>query len=298
MLIWLAFAAMTAAVIGVIVRPLLAPAAAPAPVLTPADIYRAQLKELEAELAAGRVARPDYEAARAEVGRRLIKASEEGHGEAALQPATSARARLPLAALAVAIGVPTIALLVYLQVGSPHLPDQPLVSRGPEVHQAREFDRLSRLLEAKLNAGQGDAAGWVLLGQAKMQLGRAREAAQAFRRAIAMLDAEKQTVPADLHLTLAQALIAAEGQTTRQAEEALRAALAVEPKSVGARFLLAQALAERGDLTGAIDGLEALLKDTPADVPWHAMLKSRIGQLKDQLAARSSAAGAGGSSPQ
>src|SRR5262249_37293467 len=148
-----------------VLRPLLAPLPPPRQVLSSADVYRAQLAELESDKAAGRVAEPEYQAARAEIGRRLINAADTP--EAAAPPPQRAR----LFALDLVFAVPAVALPLYLHVGSQRYPDQPLAARGPEVQRAREIQRLTGELEAKLNAGKGDATGWMMLGRIKSEFG-------------------------------------------------------------------------------------------------------------------------------
>jgi cytochrome c-type biogenesis protein CcmH len=284
MVIWILFAVMTAGLLAAVLRPLLAPVAASAGahVLSSADVYRAQLAELEVERGAGRVAEPEYQAARAEIARRLIKASER-EGRTAAPAASSAPKKLPLIALVVTLGVPALALSLYLYLGHPDLPDQPLAARGPEVQNAREITRLTGELEAKLRAGKGDAKGWMMLGGIKMKLGDAAAAIDAYGHAVDMLKAAGQGIPADLSVALGEAEMAkADGQITPRALEAFRAALAAEPKHVGARFYLAEARVGSGDIAGALADYRALLADTPADAPYRPMLEKRIAELAAQ----------------
>lgn len=281
MLIWIFFALMTAGLLAAVLAPLLAPAVkARAHVLSSADVYRAQLSELERERDEGRLTEEAYISARAEVGRRLIKASESSEGAAAPEPQAEKK-KLPLIAIALVIAVPAIALPLYLYVGHPDYADQPLAGRGPEVAQAREVMRLMGELEAKLKAGQGDAMGWALLGSLKSKLGEDAAAIDAYTRAIAEMKKAGQAAPAPLHVALGEAMMAeAQGQITPRALDEFRAALAVEPKHFGARFYLAEARARDGDAKGAAQDFRALLAEAPKDAPYRAMLETRIKQLE------------------
>ena len=76
-------------------------------------VYRDQLRELEADLAAGKLAQADYERSRAEVEARLLEDIGAGDAEAPPPPATR---RL---AIGLAATVPALAIVIYLTVGSP-----------------------------------------------------------------------------------------------------------------------------------------------------------------------------------
>lgn len=283
MVIWILFALMTAGLLAAVLRPLLVPLGATAVgarVLSSADVYRAQLAELEVEREAGRVAEAEYQAARAEIGRRLIKASERDAEERDPARGTT-RGSFPQLAIWVTLLVPAVALSLYLYLGSPNYPDQPLSARGDDVQRARQLADLVGQLEAKLRAGKGDSQGWTMLGRVKAQMGDADAAIDAYDHAIDLLKAAQQPVPADLSVALGEAeMMKAGGQLTPRAAEAFRSALAVEPKHVGARFYLAEGKAASGDIAGALVDYRALLADTPADAPYHPMLEKRITELE------------------
>ena len=280
MLIWILFALMTGALLAAVLHPLLARAPASGRVLTSVDVYRAQLAELEVEKAAGRLGEPEYQAARAEIGRRLLKAAETKETASETAPSKG----IPLLAIVMTIGVPAVALPLYLAAGSPNYPDQPLASRGPEVQRAREMDRLTRELEAKLRSGKGDATGWIMLGSIKSEVGDFATALDAFAHAQAALKAANQDVPPDLDVAIGEAEIGqAQGQVTPRAAEAFRAALALDPKQPAARYYLALAKQNAGDAKGALADFKALRADTPTDARWRAMLDDRIRQLTEQL---------------
>src|SRR5262245_33912870 len=80
MLVWIAFALLTAAVLAAVLAPLARPAGAeeaeaPAEAGTLA-VYRDQLAEIEAERARGVIGPTEAEAARLEISRRLLKSAE------------------------------------------------------------------------------------------------------------------------------------------------------------------------------------------------------------------------------
>jgi cytochrome c-type biogenesis protein CcmH len=188
-------------------------------------------------------------------------------------------------AIVLAIAVPATALPFYLLLGSPDYPDQPLAARGTEVENAREIERLTRELEAKLKSGKGDATGWMMLARIKTRFGDFTAATEAYMQAAATLKAAGQPVPADLHVAIGEAHVAkAQGQITPRAVEAFRAALAADPKHPLARFYLAVAKQTGGDTKGALEDFKALLADAPSGAPYRAMLEERIRRLDDQSA--------------
>jgi len=80
-------------------------------------LHRAQLKELERDLADGRIAPAEYNAARLEVERRLLAA--DGFTERALD----GNARFLL--LATVLAVPLMAFALYLPGSTPSVPSEP-----------------------------------------------------------------------------------------------------------------------------------------------------------------------------
>ena len=110
---WLIAAALAAAALLAVLRPLLGRRGGGTLSRREANIaiYRDELRELDADLAAGTLARADYERSRLELEARLLE------DVAADEPAPHPGGRR--AALAVGIALPVVALLVYLVAGSP-----------------------------------------------------------------------------------------------------------------------------------------------------------------------------------
>ena len=82
-------------------------------------VYRDQLGEIERDLARGLLSPEQAEAARAEIGRRIL----------ALAPASASSAPSPQASFVIAglavVLLPFAAWLLYARLGAPALPDQP-----------------------------------------------------------------------------------------------------------------------------------------------------------------------------
>src|SRR6202043_62094 len=88
------------------------------------SIYRDQLAEIDRDRGRGLIADGEAEAARTEVARRLLKT-----GEAAARPAAATTPLRQRLAAAIVIAMPILALGLYIVLGSPGLPDQPIAAR-------------------------------------------------------------------------------------------------------------------------------------------------------------------------
>ena len=177
MVFWLIGAALAVVALALVLRPLLANRAG-GPVSRSAaniSIYRDQLRELEADLAAGTLAQADYDRARAELEGRLLEDVREQPAAPAARPAGR------LAALATVAVIPLVALAVYFAVGSPSA-----IVREPEQHvSAQQVEAMVGRLAAKLRENPDDIDGWKLLGRSYAALGRFDQAADAFAKATA-----------------------------------------------------------------------------------------------------------------
>ena len=89
------------------------------------DVYAAQLAELDADVKRGAIAPEDAGTARAEIGRRLLRAASATPGRV---KGGERRWVVALGVLAV-LGLPASALALYAHTGSPQRPDMPLAAR-------------------------------------------------------------------------------------------------------------------------------------------------------------------------
>ena len=157
------FALLAAAVAIVLLRALLRAGPARDQAAAERAVYRAQLQELAAEQESGAIAPAEAEAARLEIQRRLLKVAEGA--------ATRAKPSLVLA-LAVALGVPAGAALIYDRMGAGGLPDQPLADRVTDAGRAAETGKLVDALEERLAEAPDDPRGWALMARVRTSEGR------------------------------------------------------------------------------------------------------------------------------
>jgi cytochrome c-type biogenesis protein CcmH len=230
-------ALLTTATVGVLLIPLLRARA------TPSNrfdgellIYRDQLAEIERERAAGRLPAADAAAAKIEIERRILAAADSAQPAAPAASPTLHKLLPP----ALALGIPLLALGLYLQVGRPGLPAAPFVA-GAKPTQPSEPLSLAKLL--------ADA--------------RARVAAQ-------------PTDP-DAQSALGEALtLEADGTVTQPAIDAFNKALSARLDDPRALYYLGLHEAQSGDSRAALERWRALEARSPPNAPYLPLLRAEI----------------------
>jgi cytochrome c-type biogenesis protein CcmH len=245
-LFWLTAAAAAAAVAAWLLRPFFGRArrARLSRSAVNVAVYRDQLRELDADRAAGTLAQEDYARARAELEARLLR--DVGESEAA-----PARAPGAAAAAVVAAAVPLLAFTVYLLVGNPGA-----VELEAAAHpSAAQVESMVERLAARLRENPEDVEGWRLLGRSNAVLGRYAQAADAYAKAAARAPRDAQ-----LLADLADVLAMAQGQTLQgEPEKLVRRALELEPNNLKALALAGTAAYERKDFAAAAGFWERML---------------------------------------
>ncbi len=236
-LFWIVAAALLAAVLVVLLRPLLKPAR----VLTDDTaasnlrVLRAQLAELDGEHAAGRLDAEQHAAARAELERRVL---EEGGGDV---QHTVAQAGRP-GTIALALAVPLVAFGLYLQLGNRSALD-PEAMAAQEHAAMQDMEVAVARLAEKMKEKPDNADGWALLGRSYAQLGRFEESREAYARALKLGREDAQ-----LLAEYADASAMAQGRRfTPEVEALVTRALALDPDHLKSLALAGTAAMARGD---------------------------------------------------
>lgn len=233
------------------------------------EVYRDQLRELEHDVEKGLLEPAEADAARAEIGRRILKAGtarRDGTG-------SSGAAARAIAAMAV-LAVPLVSFGVYVAVGSPGMPSQPLADRLARDPTQNTIEELVARAEAHLRAEPEDGRGWDVLAPIYLRLGRHEESVMAFRSAARLIGDSAARAAGE-----GEALVAAAGGTvTTEAQAAFERALSLEQGMARARFYLAVARQQEGDTDAALRAWRALLDDLPADSPWRGAVQQALGQ--------------------
>ncbi|MDH7784942.1 cytochrome c-type biogenesis protein CcmH [Ochrobactrum sp. 19YEA23] len=238
------------------------------------EVYRDQLREVEADAARGMIDAQSAEQARIEISRRILSAEKEGQDAAsAAQSAGSGRVLALIAVLA----VPLIAWGVYPLFGKPDVPSMPLAGRLSDNPDRGSVDELVARAEAHLAKNPDDARGWDVLAPIYMRLGRPADAVNAYRSSMRI---DGENFPR--LLGLAEGLAAVSGGTiTAEAESFLNKAVDLEPNDPRPQFYLAQGEMQDGRPDAAIARLKTLLDKAPADAPWRGQVEQAIARLSN-----------------
>ncbi|MCO5092561.1 c-type cytochrome biogenesis protein CcmI [Bosea sp. (in: a-proteobacteria)] len=285
MMIWAIFAAMTGAAVFALLWPLgHGRMQGFADVADARSLYRAQLKEIDRDLARRLIGEEEAQAARTEAARRLLRAAGDEAGPAG-ETEPSLRRRRASSALMLSV-VPLLALVIYGLYGAPGQPDQPLAARLEKAGPQQDFAVMLARMEAHLAANPADARGWSLLAPIYLRQGRYDEAAKAFAAAVRFGKPD-----AELYAGLGEArIMEAGGVVTAAAREALAEAVSLDPKSPRARYYLALAKEQDGDGAGAEAALVELLAEAPADADWAGAVRGRLERMRGDAGGKAIAA--------
>jgi cytochrome c-type biogenesis protein CcmH len=277
MILWLIFAAMTATAMLAVLLPLRR--RAPARSGSDVAVYRDQLEEIDRDRAAGLVGAGEAEAARVEISRRLIAAAapvEAGRGDAPVEARWGRRA----AVLAGVVMLPLGSAGLYLALGSPGVPSEPLASRSVAAPASTSIAAMVAQVEAHLVKNPEDGRGWEVLAPVYLRTGRFDDAVKARRNALRLLGPT-----AVREADLGQAMVAAaDGVVTADARAAFDRAAALDPGDVMARYFLGLAAEQEGKRAEAAAIWRKLLADAPPGARWTATVQAALAQIGEGVA--------------
>src|ERR1700678_4399870 len=145
-----------------------------------AAVYRDQLAEIERDVAGGLIGASEAEAARVEISRRLLAAADNRRDV----PITSSTTLRRFAAVVALVGIPIVAVAVYLPLGSPRLDDFLLAAPSRQPDATQPIDSLVTQVQAHLEKNPTDGRGWSVLAPVLLRLGRYNDAVRAYRNSI------------------------------------------------------------------------------------------------------------------
>lgn len=276
MVLWISFAVLTALVLLALLSPLRTRSRSGDAQGASFDlaVYRDQLAELERDRKAGLIPEAEADAARNEVSRRVLAAQAE--------LASKEKVTLPVPAwlpVATVVAVPVVALSGYLLIGRPDLPAQPLQARIDGAVANQDMAAMIRQVERHLEQKPDDARGWTVLAPAYSRIGRFNDAANAYRKALALSGPD-----AELMTDMGESLVLANnGLVSNEAQEIFQAVLKAAPKHMKARFYAALALQQEGRSAEALAGWNAMLAESAPDAPWRSAVEQQISSASGQL---------------
>jgi cytochrome c-type biogenesis protein CcmH len=285
MTLWIILALMTGAAVLAVLWPLSRHTRRDAPQDPESQFYRDQIAEIERDEARGLISPSEAEAARAEAGRRLLRAAAGTAGDAESFGEPALRRRRAASALALS-AIPLLALAAYGALGSPQLPEQPLAARLEADPQRIDMAAALAKVEAHLAANPEDGRGWEVVAPVYLRIGRSDDAVKAYATALRLLG----ETPGRLSAYGEAIVAAADGVVGAEARAAFERALALEPTSPKPQFYLARAAEQDGDHALARSRYGAMLASAPADAPWVPAVREQIASLDGRQSAAAVAA--------
>jgi cytochrome c-type biogenesis protein CcmH len=284
MIFWIAVAALAAVVTYVVTSPLTKDAAAGQDAgAADLAVYKDQLVEIDADYARGTISDVEAEAARAEVGRRVLRRVDRCDGS----PEASApgSAWIKRIYLITTLTLPLVSVGLYVWLGAPGMPGVPLEDRLARSSATATPDDLVAKVEARLREHPEDGKGWDVIAPIYLAQNKFDQAAAAYADAMKILG----ETPTRL-MGFANARIRAEnGMVPDDARKALQTATAADPKAREPRMWLALAKEQDGKILDAAADYRALIAEAPADAPWRAALQDRLARLEASTTAGATA---------
>src|SRR4051812_8201938 len=270
MTLWFVFAVMTAAAIFAVLLPLGLGARAPSDGCE-VVVYKDQLAEIERDVESGLIGKVEAEAARVEISRRLLAAADQEGGA----PVKANPGMRRAAAVLALVGLPIVALAVYLPLGSPQLPDFPLTARAAPPDGSQPLEALVSQVEQHLQKNPTDGRGWSVLAPVLARLGRTEDAIRAYRNVINFAG-DGAARRADLGEMLAAA---AGGVVTAEAKAEFERAHALDADEPKSNYYLGLAAEQDGRKDDAAAIWRAMLSKATAEAPWRPLVSAALGRV-------------------
>jgi cytochrome c-type biogenesis protein CcmH len=273
---WLIAALFVAAALAVVMRPLLRQRDSGAGTdrdATNVKLYRDELAELAREHAEGSLSEAQHREAQQEIERRLLEDVQPAAPAAATAPAGNRAGRW--AALAVALVLPLVAVLGYLQFGDIKALD-PMVRQEGHPVTPTQIAKMVEELAQRLKQHPDDAAGWAMLGRSYAVLGRYQESAGAYARATALVGDDANLL-ADYADTLA---MARGGNLSGEPMEIVQRGLKVDPKNVKLLALAGSAEFAQRNYAEAVRYWERSLAEIPPGSDFRRVVEGSIEEAR------------------
>ena len=240
-----------------------------------ANVYKDQLRAIDRELDEGQIDREDAEAARIEISRKLLAAAEKAEHSPAMKQQGRQMSRAM--AMALVVAVPLFAVALYLQVGSPALPDLPLEARArvapvPE----NKIAELIRRAEQRLASKPDDAQGWEIMAPIYLRHQMYGKAENAFRQSIRLSGPNAERLSG-----LADAIVLGNnGIVTDDVLPILKKAIKADPDHPKPHFWMGLYFEQHGKYDLAEQTYTTLLKTSGEDVVWRPTVAERLNVVR------------------
>ena len=239
------------------------------------DLLQDERQHLEKELSDGTLSVEGHGNACFEIDRRLLALANDVN-----KHSQSKQSHLTPVTILLSLLIPTFSMVIYLALGSPQSPDQPIASRSAEIIAANAGATKSQnnsalaLQEAIVKTEQTPKSveAWLLLAQAAANVSDSVTEIRALRNAIDITKSDTMIIS-----MLAEALSrAADGQVTVPARALIKTVLESNPKEPRALFLSGLAAYQDGNNEIAINQWQTLLAVSSPNAPWVDLVQENM----------------------
>lgn len=245
-----------------------------------------KLKELDADLAEGRIDQAFYKTAREELDRELLIDIPAETTETAALHYSGVAKKHPATALLISVFVPTAALLLYLELGM-HAASDEAFAAGQQhvpssaVQQQASVEEMTQKLETRIAEQGGTSEDWTMLARARKYLGQNDLAVKAFNVAM-----ESDPENAQLMLEAAEVIALNNGRVfTPEARTLVLKAYELEPENANVLWFIGVAEYQQGNYRQAIKHLKKLLPMAGGEEDVLKSIVSIVSKSRQQLIA-------------
>jgi cytochrome c-type biogenesis protein CcmH len=246
-------------------------------------VYRDQLLELKADLQNGIIGKEQFDQDTEEIQRRLLEDTSFSTKTAKVNLAKNRNT-----AYLLALGIPLVAVVFYLKVGSPQgiisaatQAQETMGVAGGERSQQQIAANVQKLAD-RLKANPSDATGWTMLARSYSSMERFGEAAGAYAKAT-----ELNPNDADLWAEYAFVTAMANNQNfDGKAIELVNHALKIDPENAKALQLSGSAAFAAKDYKRAIELWQRVLAKVPPGSEEAQAITERISEAKNLSTAK------------
>ena len=257
-------------------------------------LYEDKLAELEADLGEGRIEHEQYQLARQEIDRELLRDIPTESRETASLHYASAVKRHPGLAVMVSVFLPMLALLVYMKLGM-HASTTPQFTQAmanaqaqaqargqaqQQPAQAGSVEDMTRALAERIQQQGGNQQEWAMLARSYKHLRQYALSAEAYGEAI------KQGPTAQLMIEQAEAIALGNNQRfTPEARSLVMQALEMAPNNINVLWFAGVAEYQAGNYRKTIEHLSRLSEQAQQDAEIARSLRIYIDKARDALVA-------------
>jgi cytochrome c-type biogenesis protein CcmH len=238
-------------------------------------VIKEQLRELQADLDAGKLDQASWTAAKTDLERELLSQLEVGDDRTPAAP-RSGRWAIGL----IGVLVPVMAVLLYLQLGSVDFQErQELAAAAPGADNGHPLVAMVAQLSERLRENPDQLEGWLLLARSYAALNQFDNALDAYSQARRLVGDQPE-----LLIDSADMLVMASGgQFTDAVGALLDQALAMQPDNAKGLWLKGHWKYRNNDIQGAVDNWQKAVAQLPPDSENALAINQQIKQAQNAL---------------